>query len=260
MSDYARTTLAFPMVDQCVETAVINLANFFEHTGDSIFPHDITGAGTLRTFFRPIADTPEKYRRPESIENNEFEPENASALGNMARKFKNLAIHTTFNLAGRAYQGSVFVYSIASSDPHGQNSFVRLSFHSYLTYELRGTKQFGGRVTINGEIKAGLIQMALGISRTLGADGFIYGLEGDGPLPFSVQQLQNYLCQPAMQEAPVPVYFLGINKKIMSRAELIRLWQEEDLVKQTTSGYVLLDLLRDSDGWLDDEENEEVNV
>jgi hypothetical protein len=255
MSDYARTTLAFSVVHESVETVVTKLADYFERESDSPLVCDVAAPPTLQALFRPIADTPEKYHSPDWLEKDEPEPEDKTTLVKLAKKYNNLAVDTNFDFAGKLYQGSVFIYSVAlpTDRSNSQYSFARFSFHSALTYALRGTREFGGRVIVDQEIKASLVKMAIGVGHTLGAKGLVYGLEGDGPLPFTEYQLGAYFRDPAIQKTPILPFFACIDKSIVSRSDLIRVWQDESAVKQTTSSFVLLDLLRDSEGWVEDE-------
>jgi hypothetical protein len=259
MSDYARTTLAFPVVKQPVADVVYRLADALNRDGYSLLVHDPEAPPTSRVRFRPIADSPGKFQRPEWLERSEPEPADRPVLARLAQKYRNLAVHTTFDFAGNSYQGSVFVYDVPlpGDRTNSQQSFVRLSFHSALAYALRGTREFGGRVKIDPAIKADLIRTAFELCSNLRGEGFIYGLEMDGPLAFTVQQLEAYLRTPDIQKPPVSPFLVGIRSAIVSRAELIRIWQDEGAVKESTSGFVLLDLLSDSDGWVDDEELDE---
>jgi hypothetical protein len=259
MSDNARTTLAFTIIQQPVEIVVAKLADALEYEGHSLLVHRATAPPASQALFRPIADTPAKYQRPEWLETDEPEPEDKPTLAHLAKKYPNFAVHTTFVFAGESYTGSVFFFTVAlhGDRSDGRQSFVQFSFHSYLTYALRGTREFGVRVVIDADIKAGLIQLALGLCGVLEADGFIYGLERGGPLPFSAEQLGAYLRDPLTHRAPLPAFLLGIKNSIISRAELIRVWKDQDAVKQSTSGFVLLDLLTDSEGVEDEDENEE---
>ncbi len=259
MSDNARTTLAFPVLEQPVENVVTKLVGFFEPEADTLLVRDPETPSDSQPLFRPIAETPGKYQKPEWLEREEPEPDDKGTLVRLATKYRNFAVHTTFNFAAKVYQGSMFIYDVASLEDRSstEQTFVRLSFHSALTYALRGTREFGGPVVIDPEIKGGLMKMALGLCAVLGAKGFAYGLERDGPLPFSVQQLRTYLCDPIHQLPPIPAFVTGIDRSIVSRSDLIRVWEEESVVKVSTTGLVLLDLLRDSECWVEEDEEAE---
>ncbi len=246
MSDYSRTTLAFSIIPKPVEVVVSALADFFERDGDSPLLYDTSSSPPEKAFFGPIEDTPEKYQQPEWADADEPPPEDNPSLVKLAARYRNFAIDSTFDFAGSGYQGSLFVYDAASQSDHPETPrcFVRLGFISYLTYELRGTRNFGEPAEIDGEIKASLLATAVGLAHVLGADGFVYGLEGEGPSPFSADQLAAYLHDPIGQPAPVPPFFAGIRSTLVSRDDLLRVFPDEEAVKQASMGFVILDLLR----------------
>lgn len=256
MSDNARTTIAFSVIRQSVDSAVTTLAEALDRQGDSLLVPDPAAAPTARILFRPIVEAATKYQEPEGIERDEPEPEDLLTLAKLTAKYRNVSIHTSFDFAGQSYLGTVYVYDVRLPDDtsNAGSAFVRLSIHSYLTFALRGAREFGGPVKIDAEIKSDVIQLALRLAVVLGADAFVYGLEGDRPSPFTPRQIEAYLRAPERHPPPLNPYLAGIKSSLLSRDELLRVWQDEPVVKMTTAGFVLLDLLQDSDGWVTDEE------
>jgi len=252
MSDNARSTLAFPVIAQTAEDVVSKLADALDRSGESILLADPMAPPTFRTLFRPIANEPAKYHRPEYLENTGLDPTDKPGLVRSAMSYRDLAIHTTFDIAGKFYRGSVLIYNVEVSVDAEIRSFVRFGFQSELTYDLRGTREFGGKVTVNREIKADLLRMAFLLCDTLHAGGFVFGLERAGPSPFSITQLANYLRAPTLHNVPFAAFMLGIDTSLVSYAKLLDVWRDEDAVQQSTSGLVVLDLLFDSDGVADD--------
>jgi hypothetical protein len=259
MSDNVRTSLRFTVVEQSIDVITARLADFFESQGDSTLIPDPTKPLGMRALFRPIADTPQKYQQPEWLETNELEPMDKSALVILANQYENFAIHTNFVFGVKAFHGSVYVFKATPSVDRskGESSFVRLSFHSSLTTVLLGTNEFGGRVTIDQEIKSSLLEATFGIYRAIEAKGFVYGLERDGTSPLTVTQLRSVLLHPEATNPLFGAYLTGIDRSILSRADLIDVWEDEDTVKQSTTGIVMLDLLQDSDALVEDDEDED---
>lgn len=244
------------MFEDCVHAVVGKVADFLHRDGNSLLLHDPNAPPGASALFRPINESLAKYQTPDWLETGEPEPEDLQTLLQRAGRYKNLAIHTNFGFAGNAYPGTLYVYTSKSS-PHESRQtqiFTRIGFHSALAYALRGTKQFGGPVHIDSDVKAGILEMAIGLARVLGAEGFLYGLERIGPMPFTIQELEACLRNPNVYRPPMPMFVAGIQTSLLTRAELIQSWKEEVAIKEATAGFVLLDLLADSDGDIEDDD------
>jgi hypothetical protein len=256
MSDNVRTALRFTAVKEPVEAIASGLADYFDSTGVSTLIGAPSEPLEQRALFRPFDDTPQKYIQPEWRDAG-IEPVDRSSLAMAARQFESFAIHTSFSFGGRAFGGSVYVYETGNVNRSPQQSqrFVKLSFHSALTEALRGTREFGVGVTIDREVKSDLFGMVLGIAGIIHAEGFVYGLEQSPSGPVTSSELSTFLVQPDRANALFGQYAIGIRSSIVSRDMLVGIWGEE-FITQSTTGFVILDLLQDSESLVEDEEDE----
>ncbi len=226
MSDNIRTSLRFTAVRDTVETIVTKLADYFDSKGTSNLIANPAESLSRSALFRPIADTPRKYQKPEWLETDAIVIEERSDLALAAKQFENFAIHTTFHLGSRTFSGSIYFYTVRPStdDPHLQ-SFVRLSLHSALTMALRGTSDFGLGVTIDAGIKSSLLEMMFGnISGVIDGKGFVYSLEHKESDPVTLLQLESFVLRPERANPLFGAYVIGLHKSLVSRSALIHIW------------------------------------
>lgn len=213
MSDYARSTLAFPVMDARTGGAIERLFRVLEATRDG---KDFL----IRTF----AERPDQYVRPEGADWPAPPPRQ---IAQVAAMHVNLVVHTALVLDGSSYDCSVLAFKIAGSTKDSPKAFVRISFPSSLTGALRGTQEFGGPIHVDATIKGELLGLAVRTGNGLAANGFAFGPELDGWQPFTADAFERYLRDPMKVAAPMPFWYAGYDDGRVSRAELLSAWRPE---------------------------------
>jgi hypothetical protein len=213
MSDYARSTLAFPLMDARSGSAVERLFRVLEATTD--------GSDLL---IRTFAERPDQYVRQEGADWPSVPPDQ---IAEVAVMHTNLAVHTALVLGGSSYGCSVLAFKIGGSTNDAPKTFVRISFPSALTGALRGTREFGAPIRVDATIKSDLLGLAVRTAKGLSASGFALGPEVDGWQPFTVDAFERYLQDPMKVPAPMPFWYAGCDDGRVSRADLLRTWQPD---------------------------------
>ena len=242
MSDYARTTIAYPVLSAATGMVLRDLAPVLESVRDR----------EKEMLIRTFAEGPEQYSKQEGVEWPSPAP---SQLTQVAPLHSNLALHLGLLVNDQSYDCSVLAFKVAGTVKTAPSTFLRISFPSTLTAALRGSQEFGGVVRIEESVKKELVGLFVRTAKVLAAGGFLFGPEGGGCQPFTPESLVRYLTAPAQVAAPMPFWCAGVDDALVSRDELFRIWHPDSPLLRS-GRYNILDALQDSD---DDDDDEEVN-
>jgi hypothetical protein len=243
MSDYARTTLTFPVINRATGSIVSSIFGVIQ---------SLQAEGS-EPLFRTFAESPDQYAKQEGID---WTMPQAQWWPDLASLSANLVVHVSLVMADVRYDCRVLAFKLVKATNQDSSTFLRLSFPSDMTSELRGSKEFGGVVRIDSSLKSELLGLSVKIAKDLGARGFVYGPEGLGPQPFDIVTLGRHLAAPFQNTAPMPFFFVGIDSSLVSRDELVRIWQPNSPILKA-SVFNILDLLHDSDGVVDEDNDED---
>jgi hypothetical protein len=242
MSDYVRTTLAYSVVECTTGRALFAVSDLLD---PKFLP---SGTPVLRTF----SEAREQYERQEWTSWN---MPAVRSLSDLVAFHFNMAVDVSVPFDGRRYGCTLFAFKVADTSADRCITFLRISLPSSLTYALRGTREFGGPIRIDAEVKRDLLRYAIGGSRALNANAFVFGLEGDGLSPFTAAELVHYVKEPLRAKPPVPPYAIGVSASMASRAEIVAAWQPESPIVQAGSIHIV-DLLHDSDGLVNEDSSD----
>lgn len=241
MSDYSRTTLAYPVIDSPTGTAVVQVMRALEAKRDE--PSDML----IRTF----VERPDQYVRQEG---DNWPSKPPRQIADVATMHTNLAVHLPLLVDDTNYDCAVLAFKVGGTTKDRPKTFLRISFPSLLTGALRGTQEFGGRVRIDETTKGILLGLSVRTAKALATTGFAFGPEGAGWPPFTNDAFESYLKAPLQVPAPMAFWFAGIDEARVSRADLLRTWQPESPLLQSGK-YNIVDVLHDRDG--EDDEGDE---
>jgi hypothetical protein len=235
MSDYVRTSLVFPITEGTTGQALGRLGDELE---SRLRPEQLKFHFLVESSTKFVDLEPDGIPAP---------PANRCVdLGRTSRSVVGLG---QLALAGQSFEARLYVFSV---DP--QRCWVRLSLHSYLTHELRGTKDFGGAVKIHTGLKRDLIGMALALAKSLGVPGFVFGLEPEACLPFGLPELESALRRPLHAKIPLAMYFAGIDDRVVRRKELVAAWGPDATIVQSST-FNIVDLLHDREALVEDDKD-----
>ncbi len=243
MSDYLRCCIAFPIPELPPKDALLRVAPMLKARGVRLVPRNDIEISYYE-------DTPTKYSAPALIEPPSALPTNEEELSKALERYRNIGLDTAIALVDRWYSVRFDFYQ--GDDELGLKTFLRASFPSSLTYALHQTREPWGEVRIDESLKREILGLCLTLARAVNADGFCFGYEGDPPAGVvTLSDIVAYI-ERSGSDVQIPGWLVAVRSTQTTRKEIVDVWKESELVKESSAGYVLLDLLRDADDPLED--------
>jgi len=173
----------------------------------------------------------------------------SDSLGEVSEDYTDM--YQWLTMAGQAMIGEglhdieVFLYPLL-----GQNGYVGLNILIGPTMFEQIFPASGDEsdVSASQETRQGVLSFCLGAVAAFENDGFVLRCQQDRLESIEVESIIRRLSQPEMQAMFEDPYFvIGIRKTLLGDAKVSQVWGNEN-VRETTSGYVVVDILHLQDG------------